>query len=158
MSAHYKRFPQFPAFGGLILTAPHTPQHPSGRGIVNPITPHPQTLELCGCKSRSHIKRQRHDASPSCPNIIPSFKYLSNPTGSTPVLKAKSIKCSRSSLHTEEPGEKGKGRVRCCSSREPWCQETPPCSSFPQVYLLLWLLLTAPPLGSPQCLADVSAR
>lgn len=152
MSAHYKRFPQFPTFCGLTFAVAHTPQHTSGRGCVNPITSHPQTLELGGFKSRRQIKRQRCHASPASPNIIPSFKYMSNPIGSTLVLKVKPIKCSRSSgLHTEEPEEKGKGRAGHCSSREPRWQETPPCSPSPQGHLLLWLLPTAPAPGSPQC-------
>lgn len=118
---------------------------------MNPITSHPQMLELGGFKSRSQIKRQRCDVSPASPNITPSFNYVSNPTGSTPVLKVKPIKCSRNSgLHTEKPEEKGKGRLGCCSGREPWRQETPLCSPSPQGHLLLWLLPTAPTPGSPQ--------
>lgn len=129
MSAHYKRFPRFPTFCSLTLTVPHTAQHSSGRGCVNPITSHPQTPELGGFKSRSQTKRQRSDASPASPNIISSFKYVSNPIGSTPVLKVKPIRCSWSSgLHTEEPEEKGKGRAGFCSDRELGWQETPPCS------------------------------
>lgn len=94
---------------------------------MNPITSHAQTVQLGGCRSRSQIKRQGHGASPSSPNMIPSFKYVSNPTGSPPVLNVKPIKCLRSSgLHTEEPEGKGKGRARRCSGREPGWQEILP--------------------------------